>query len=124
MTLDNIKIIEVPQKYYDEQTKYKKRNFDISIENDITLELFISSFLLFTSLCTINLPLAFFYTSIFIHFGSLKSSKYELYYNFMITSIVIFSYFLLLILSLAAIKTYGGINLHPNSSERPYFYFR
>lgn len=109
--------ISVPYEMTDKQQTHT------SIDKFLTPDVFIPSVLLFISLCTINVPLAFFYTTLFIHFSSYKNTNYELYYNFMITSIILFGYFVLLIMSLYVIHCFDGINLHPNSSERPYFYF-
>ncbi len=74
------------------------------VEKEITLYIFIPSSILFFSICIINIPFAFFYTNLFIHFNGYKNTNYLLYYNFMLTSIITFSYFLLMILSIYSIN--------------------
>ncbi len=98
-------------------------NSDSSVPIPSGWHFMVPSGLLFVALCTINVPFAFFYTTLFFHFNSYKNTNYQLYYNFMIGSIIIFGYFVLLILSISVINIIGGVNLHPISSERPYFYF-
>lgn len=93
------------------------------LEKDIESSILVPSFLIFMTLCFVNVPFAFFYTTLFIYFDSMKHTKPDLYENFIIGSCTIFAYFLLLGLTLLIIYTYGGINLHPNTNERPYFYF-
>ena len=120
-------IPQVPMEYYNksiEPTK-KKTIIDNFLEESkrIEMDIFIPSCILFVSLGTINLPLSLFYTALFVNFSSYKNTNYELYHKFMLASIFLFGYFVLLILCLSIIGVTGGINLHPNSSERPYFYF-
>jgi hypothetical protein len=120
-------IPQVPIEYYNktiESTK-KKSIIDhfLGEKSNIDMEIFIPSCILFVSLGTINIPLSFFYIALFITFSSYKNTNYELYQKFMISSILLFGYFVLLILCIYIINVSGGINLHPNGSERPYFYF-
>ncbi len=120
-------IPQVPIEYYNKTiAPIKKKsiidNF-LGEKSNIDMEIFIPSCILFVSLSTINIPLSFFYTTLFITFSSYKNTNYELYQNFMISSMMLFGYFILLILCICIINVTGGIDLHPNSSERPYFYF-
>jgi hypothetical protein len=108
------KIIEVSK---------NKTSVDKFLEREIQIDVILLCTLLFTSLCTINVPFAIFYTAVFFHFNSYKNTDYELYNKFMLASIVMFGYIVLLILSMTVINMVDDINLHPNSGERPYFYF-
>ena len=101
-----------------------KTSVDKFLDRDITTDTFVPNLILFTSLCTINVPFAFFYTSIFLYLDRYKHTNYEMYNQFLTTSIFIFSFFIVSVLFVNFIYMSGGINLHPNSSERPYFYFR
>jgi hypothetical protein len=96
---------------------------DKFLEKEFTLDIFVPSSILLISLLTTNLPFSLFYIIVFLHFSSYKNSNYEMYYNFMLTGIIIVAYFFIITLGLSIINMYGSINLHPNSSERPYFYF-
>jgi hypothetical protein len=93
------------------------------LDKEVESSILVQSFLLFITLCIVNIPFALFYTTLFIYFNNIKDTNPELYKNFIIGSCTIFAYFLLLGLTLLTIYTYGGINLHPTTNERPYFYF-
>ena len=93
------------------------------MEKNIETSILVQSSLLFIILCIINVPFAFFYTTLFVYFNSTKDTNPGLYENFIIGSCSIFAYFLLLGSTLLIIYTFGGINLHPNTNERPLFYF-
>ncbi len=120
-------IPQIPLEYYNKPVEKDKKKsvIDNFLDKDVGLEIdtFIISTILFVSLGTINIPFSFFYTTLFINSISYKYTHYEIYHNFMLGSIFIFGYFILLIMSLYVINNTGGLNLHPNSSERPYFYF-
>ena len=111
--MDN-NILDVPK---------NKTSVDKFLERDIQIDVILLCTLLFTTLCTINVPFAFFYTAVFFHFNSYKNTDYELYHKFMLASIVMFGYIVLLILSMTVINMVGNIDLHPSNNERPYFYF-
>jgi hypothetical protein len=100
-----------------------KTSVDKFLDREIQIDVILLCTLLFTTLCTINVPFAFFYTAVFFQFNSYKNTNYELYNNFMLASIFMFGYIVLLILSMTVINMVDYINLHPNKNERPYFYF-
>jgi hypothetical protein len=96
---------------------------DTFLKKDINKSILVPSCLLLSTLCLINVPFGLFYMSLFIYYNRMKDSHPELFHNFMICSCIFFGYFILLGLSLYFINTVGGVNLHPNSNERPLFYF-
>ena len=107
----------------DKVEKKMRPSVEKFLEKDGESSFLLQSLLIFTMLCFVNLPFALFYTTLFIHFNNMKQTTPSLYENFIIGSCTIFAYFLLLGLTLLTIYTYGGINLHPNTNERPFFYF-
>ena len=110
-------------KLSDRDLTLEMSSVDKFLEKEFTLDIFVSSSILLIFLFTTNVPFSLFYITVFLGFSSYKNSNYTVYYNFMLTSIMIFAYFFIITLGLSIINMYGSINLHPNSSERPYFYF-
>jgi hypothetical protein len=79
----------------------------------------LSAMTIFLTICCFNVPVAFIYTTMFMYFFSLKDTKYDMFYNFMLTSIALVAYVVILILALALIEYFGGI---PRDERFPLFY--
>jgi len=101
-----------------------KTSIDVFLERKKKTDRYILDGLLFLSLCQINIPFAIFYMSLSAYIDCYKLTDYNFYCTFKTTSIIICGYFFLLSLCLYIIDNIGDINLHPNSKERPLFYFR
>ena len=101
-----------------------KTSIDVFLERKKKTDRYILDGLLFLSLCQINIPFAIFYMSLSAYIDCYKLTDYNFYCIFKTTSIIICGYFFLLSLCLYIIDNIGDINLHPNSKERPLFYFR
>lgn len=59
--------------------------------------------IIFVTLCFINAPLAFFYTTMFVYFSRIKSYNLIAYETFIITSVSILAYFVILYIILQII---------------------
>jgi hypothetical protein len=81
----------------------------------------LSAMTIFLTISCFNVPVAFVYTTMFMYFFSLKDTKYDVFYNFMLTSIALVAYVVILILALALIEYFGGI---PRDERFPLFYQR
>jgi hypothetical protein len=74
---------------------------------------------IFMTLCCFNTPLAFVYTTLFMYFYSIKGTNYDAFYNFIITSLAILGYVLILGTALYLVEFFGGI---PRDNRFPLFY--
>jgi hypothetical protein len=79
------------------------------LEKEIESSILLPSLLIFITLCLVNVPFAFFYTTLFVYINTIKHTKPELYEKFIIGSCSIFAYFLLLGLTLLTIYTFGTV---------------
>ena len=114
--LNGIKPVEVPYAYYTEVSRNKK-SVDKFIEKESPLSIFLLGSVIFVSLFSINIPFAFFYTAVFLQFNSYKNTNYGVYYKFMLSSIFMFGYFVLLMLSFLFIDKVCCIHLGVNHSS-------
>jgi hypothetical protein len=79
----------------------------------------LSALTIFVTLCGFNVPFAFVYTTMFMYFYSIKDTKYDMFYNFILTSISVVGYVLILSGTLTLIEYFGGI---PRDERFPLFY--
>ena len=81
-------------------------------------------FFIFVGLCYINVPLAFFYTTMFVYFSRVKVYNSLLYDNFIIISLAVLAYYLILstVLQIILMISDNPIQVITYNSRFPLFY--
>ena len=113
-----------------EPTEYDYKKIQMEEMNSIilggrdeihTLQL---AFLIFMGLCFIDVPLAFFYTTMFVYFSRLNIYNRTMYNTFIITSLSIIAYFVILstVLKIIMIVTDNPVRVITYNGRFPLFY--
>ncbi len=82
------------------------------------------SAIIFVTLCFINVPFAFFYTTMFVCFSRVKTYNPDVYNTFIITSVSILAYFVILYLVLQIIYIISDdpVQVITHNGRFPLFY--
>jgi ABC-type antimicrobial peptide transport system permease subunit len=82
------------------------------------------AFFIFMGLCFINVPLAFFYTSMFVYFSRIKVYNRDVYDTFIITSLSIVAYFVILyiVLQIVCLFSDNQVGVITHNGRFPLFY--
>ncbi len=83
-----------------------------------------SAAIIFVTLCFINVPLAFFYTTMFVCFSHVKTHNPAIYDTFILTSVSILAYFVILYLVLKTISILSDnpVGVITHNGRFPLFY--
>jgi hypothetical protein len=83
-----------------------------------------SAAIIFVTLCFINVPVAFFYTTMFVCFSRVKTHNPAVYNTFIITSVSIVAYFVILylVLQIICILSDNPVGVITHNGRFPLFY--